>query len=154
MAKLPDFDPLTFGLADDLNESWRGQLSKGRAAHDRLARLIEASDIPEPARAYLAWMHDQIARGRDPAEAVAMRRRSGQFSAEDRRKAIYDAVWSEGMNIDAKLRMGKRWILPACKRLARQEVWKKYMPGPAMTAGGIRNLFREMDSPPEPESHE
>lgn len=156
MAKLPEpLNILAFGLDEDLAESWRGQLSRGRAAHGRLAALIADSDIPEPARGYLAWMHEQIALGRDPAEAMAMRRRSGQFSSEERKRAIYDAVWAEGMAIDSKLRMSRRWVMPACKRLARQEVWKKYMPGPALTAGAIRNVFREMDPPaPEPEPHE
>src|SRR5690606_18721641 len=72
-----------------------GDVTAAREVHAALAGLIRGSDISEPYREWLAWMHQQIAQGSDAREVCAVLPRPGNFSKFKRDYAIWEAINSQ-----------------------------------------------------------
>lgn len=89
------------GNLEDFNEKWMarqltrgaaGAVQEGRDAHATLASMIRESDLREPYRTWLAWMHEQIALGTDARVACGVVPRKGNFSKLRRDIALWSAI--------------------------------------------------------------
>lgn len=79
-------------VARQLSRGGDGAVEDGREAHAALAQMILDSDMNEPYREWLAWMHEQIARGVDARIACAVMPGRGNFSKLKRDIALWQAI--------------------------------------------------------------
>lgn len=85
-------DVIAAQVARQLSRGSAGASDEGREAHAVLADMIRSSNVREPYRQWLAWMHEQIAAGVDARIACAVMPGRGNFSKLKRDIALWQAI--------------------------------------------------------------
>lgn len=131
-------------LLDQLRKGAGGNTAAGREAHATLAAHLRESNIPEPYRDCLVWMHQAIANGMDAADACAVAAKPGRFSQIRRDIAIWQAIDEVAFEDKIEWRAAAAKLHGNARTLRRMKAAHPDLELPA-SLETVKNIYRRID---------